>query len=251
VAVTPPPVEALKCDRATTIRKGRNKCVCRYDGMRKISATKCACRKGRTFLPGQGCVRLGPPIVEPPQVTPLKCNRVTTVKKRNTCVCRYRGMRKVSATNCSCKKGLTFMPGRGCVKLGPPIVTPPQVIPLKCDRRSTVQRGNKCVCRKGFNRVSATRCVPARVNPPIIKQPLNPIKPPRVVVPKCDRRSTVLRGNKCACRKGFTRISPTRCTPVQSQTPPKVNKPQPNVRPPQIIVNPNIVIPKDLFKQER
>jgi len=50
-----PVSKALVCDRNSTVQRGAE-CACRYQGMRKLSATRCGCKTGLPALPGVGCV---------------------------------------------------------------------------------------------------------------------------------------------------------------------------------------------------
>ena len=48
---------ALVCDRNTTMQRGAA-CACRFEGMRKTSATTCGCSSGLPPLPGVGCISI-------------------------------------------------------------------------------------------------------------------------------------------------------------------------------------------------
>ncbi len=147
------PRPLLKCDRTSTLQKGE-KCVCRYRGMTKVSATRCACKAGRNLVPGKGCLL---PVVKPKPVPILQCHKPTTVFKKGRCLCRYPNMVRKDAANCRCKPGSRLIAGKGCVKK----IVRPKPVPSasKCDPRTTRARGKSCVCidRKAV-KISATRC---------------------------------------------------------------------------------------------
>lgn len=46
-----------RCDPTSTVKRN-GQCVCRYEGMRKTSATSCGCRNGLLVVRGAGCVRV-------------------------------------------------------------------------------------------------------------------------------------------------------------------------------------------------
>ena len=45
------------CDARSTIARGSS-CACRYKGMRKVNATRCACTNGLPPVRGVGCVKI-------------------------------------------------------------------------------------------------------------------------------------------------------------------------------------------------
>ncbi len=104
-----------QCDPNSTRPKG-DACQCKYEGMRAVSATRCACPKGTRYVAGAGCRKTDRPtdaIVQP--TVPLRCDPSTTVSTGEACVCRYSGMRKLSRTRCGCAAGQTFYSGEGCL----------------------------------------------------------------------------------------------------------------------------------------
>ncbi|WP_373235938.1 hypothetical protein [Cohaesibacter celericrescens] len=118
IILPPDPVEAMgpTCDRATTVKRG-NRCVCRYDRMRKASQTECACPRGTRFVKGQGCLeRRQPPA--------LRCDRRTSVAMDGRCECRFEFMHKTSPTACRCNPGGRFVRNQGCVQIRKPFIKP-------------------------------------------------------------------------------------------------------------------------------
>lgn len=100
------------CDPVTTRLRGAE-CVCRYDGMRKRSATACSCLPGLRFEKGRGCVaRLGGGGGEGTPI--LSCDPASTVKRNGACVCRYDGMRQATSESCVCRNGEKPVAGAGC-----------------------------------------------------------------------------------------------------------------------------------------
>jgi len=57
VATATPSRDGPSCDGRTTVSRG-SECVCRYQGMRQISNTRCACRSGIPPVRGVGCVNI-------------------------------------------------------------------------------------------------------------------------------------------------------------------------------------------------
>lgn len=93
--------------------------------------------------------------------------------------------------------------------------------PLVCDKRSTVQRGEECLCRlRNMVRVSARACAcpkgtvasgEACVKRKVPRSEPRPKKPVAKAL-VCDRNTTVQRGAACACRySGMRKISATKC----------------------------------------
>ncbi|SDR16749.1 VWA domain-containing protein [Pseudovibrio sp. Tun.PSC04-5.I4] len=184
------PLPVLKCDRTSTLQKGGN-CACRYDRMVQTSATQCVCKGGANLVAGKGCIK--PPVVQKPE---LQCHAPTAYKKGGKCYCKYKSMKKQNRASCVCKKGRSFVPGKGCIKKEAtprPLPTAP-----KCDPRTTRARGKTCVCidKKAFKvsprkcacgdnaQMLAGRCVPFRARPtptkPNTTKP-HPAKPIKVI----------------------------------------------------------------------
>ena len=89
-----------------------------------------------------------------PARTRPACNRATSWFDTGSgrCVCRYSNMvRNRDELSCSCRAGWKFTAGRGCFK--------PIVDTLMCDRATTIQSGEKCLCRHpSMLRISETKC---------------------------------------------------------------------------------------------
>lgn len=91
--------------------------------------------------------------------------------------------------------------------------------PLQCNAKTTVNKGESCACRyDNMERRNATSCQCQRgfslVAGKGCREKLVPKPQPTPKTgPKCDLRSTYLRGNLCACidRKNARNISKTRC----------------------------------------
>ena len=83
------------CDRLTTFEESGN-CFCRYNDMRKISRTSCACRGGSVLIPGRGCVGPSSRPVRPA----IQCDPDTTIRYGNRCVCAFPNMHQISPTRC-------------------------------------------------------------------------------------------------------------------------------------------------------
>lgn len=100
----------------------------------------------------------------------LQCDPQTTVAAGDACLCRFEGMRNTSATSCGCRRGASFVAGKGCVKAqvqAPKPEVTPQPVPetptietgLKCDPKTTVAAGDGCLCRfEGMRKTSNTAC---------------------------------------------------------------------------------------------
>ncbi len=94
--------------------------------------------------------------------------------------------------------------------------------PLVCDKRSTVQSGEACLCRlRNMVRVSERACAcpkgtvasggacVKRKQPQTTPRPKKPAAATALV---CDRKTTVQRGTSCACRySGMRKVSATKC----------------------------------------
>ncbi|WP_156023829.1 peptidoglycan-binding domain-containing protein [Thioclava indica] len=103
------------------------------------------------------CVNAPLPAMPAP---PLQCNARSTVKQGESCACRYDNMVRRNATSCRCAKGFTLVNGKGCVKKAAPKPAPAPEPALKCDPRSTYQRGDICACidHKNAKNISKTQC---------------------------------------------------------------------------------------------
>ncbi|WP_319531718.1 peptidoglycan-binding domain-containing protein [uncultured Cohaesibacter sp.] len=124
------------CDWDTTVQRG-DSCACRFDGMRKISPGRCACRRGASFVAGKGCV------FEEPQDF---CDADSTERKGRSCFCRYPGMNRVNSRTCACGPGEDLVKGKGCVPKRPAKPRPPQQGP-SCDRETALIYNGRCECR--------------------------------------------------------------------------------------------------------
>lgn len=100
-----------KCDSNSTYLSGE-RCRCRYEGMKAVSATRCACPKGTRYVAGAGCRKTDRS--EKPRA-PIQCDPDTTVSTGSACVCRYQGMINISRARCGCSAGKTFYAGEGCL----------------------------------------------------------------------------------------------------------------------------------------
>ena len=93
---------------------------------------------------------------------PLRCDAVSTVKRGESCACRYDNMAASSSTSCQCVKGFELMNGKGCVKVvaDTPAPVPEPTPALQCDLRSTYERGDICACidHENARNISATQC---------------------------------------------------------------------------------------------
>ena len=109
----------------------------------------------------------------PMPLPPLICDKRTARNISETaCACRYERMFKSSKTSCSCEKGLNFVAGKGCVK--------------KPDRPKA--------CPDGQTRINGDCAI-------VEEGPL-----------QCDPKSTVARGDICACKfKGMKRLNARQC----------------------------------------
>lgn len=105
VAATDPP----GCDASTAVFKD-GACACRYARMRtNRDGLSCSCVAGTRFIPNEGCIKTprntgGTPIIKDDS-PPLKCDPASTVKRGDTCVCRYKGMIRLSPSLCLCRNG--------------------------------------------------------------------------------------------------------------------------------------------------
>ncbi len=107
VTLPPMPKPVLACNKRTTfLDDGGESCSCKYNGMKKLSKTKCACRPGTKLVPGVGCRRVEKPKCDAGTTrvngvcVPLRCDPKTTVDVGGSCVCRNKSMRKISPTQC-------------------------------------------------------------------------------------------------------------------------------------------------------
>ena len=132
------PAPTPDCDPHTT-RFSQGACRCRFDGMqRNASGLACSCKAGSEFVAGAGCVQIKAPTPTPaPRVIPFPipipglggltggpvnahptpaatCDPSSTVKRGDTCACRYKDMTHVSPSRCVCSSGLSLIAGRGC-----------------------------------------------------------------------------------------------------------------------------------------
>ncbi len=192
-----PPMAVPNCDTFSTVRNGRS-CSCRYPNMFKVSPTQCACPRGTQLFGGIGCE----PITRPE----VRCDRATTFKSGNKCVCRFKNMRKISPSKCACPRGSLFIVGKGCT----PRIDIPR--PPKCDVLTTKKSGNKCVCRyRNMKKVSPSKCACPRNTFFVAGKGCVPkLNVPRP--PKCDVLTTKKSGNKCVCRyRNMKKVSPSKC----------------------------------------
>ena len=105
---------------------------------------------------------------------PLQCdNRTAKNISDSACACIYKGMTKSSKTSCTCTAGKVFKAGKGCVEK-------PRDLPRSCAAGLTMING-EC---------ASVTTAPAQ----------------------CDDRTTVKRGEACACRyRGMRQVSPSKC----------------------------------------
>ncbi len=122
----PPP---LQCDGRTAKNVSDSECACIYKSMTKSSKTSCSCTASKVFKSGTGCVdqprdlprscAAGLTMVNGECATvsqaPARCDDLTTVKRGDTCACRYQDMRQTSRSQCSCPAGSKLVPGKGCL----------------------------------------------------------------------------------------------------------------------------------------
>ncbi len=125
-------VKPPACDRRTTVRRG-NRCVCRFGGARKISATRCACPRGTRLNPKRG--------------------RCEPVRKR--IVCRKPAFPNRKGTACLCPRGWEPDGRRGCRKV---VQEPPRIRCLP--PAFPVREGRTCACPRGWRKVTPFACVP-------------------------------------------------------------------------------------------
>lgn len=130
----------------------------------------------------------------------LKCDRETAKLVDGQCHCTIRGMKPWSKTECRCLKGQEVRDGQ-CSDIPPPPAP-------KCDTRSTILQGGKCMCKvPGAVPVSKTACgCPDGTE--LIKGQCR-VHPPEV---KCDARSAFSSNGKCVCKvPGAVPVSTTAC----------------------------------------
>ena len=136
----------LVCDRATAVAKG-GACQCRYERMVKRDRASCACTRGYDFVAGKGCVKRV--VKDTPK--PVACDAKTTVKRGDSCACRYKGMDRRNATSCACPKGSALVAGVGCVTRVKPKICPnglPEIPGIGCVE---IRRKKKCVERDAID----------------------------------------------------------------------------------------------------
>ena len=146
VNLPPMPVPPLVCDRATAVAKG-GACQCRYERMVKRDRASCACTRGYDFVAGKGCVKRV--VKDTPK--PVACDAKTTVKRGDSCACRYKGMDRRNATSCACPKGSALVAGVGCVTRVKPKICPnglPEIPGIGCVE---IRRKKKCVERDAID----------------------------------------------------------------------------------------------------
>ncbi|WP_157747824.1 peptidoglycan-binding domain-containing protein [Cohaesibacter sp. ES.047] len=103
--ITPSPSRSPRCDRETALVYG-GRCECRYPYMYKTSARACACNNpDAALIPGRGCVIPSEPLYgssrrERSRETAPACDRTTTIRRGNRCVCLMPEMVQVSPTRC-------------------------------------------------------------------------------------------------------------------------------------------------------
>ncbi len=113
VAQLPPmPAPPLQCNLTTTVKSGES-CLCRFDKMERRNATSCQCGGGFRLIKGKGCVPEAVPTPEPvPSSSPLSCEKASTRKSGDQCVCLdQKNAKKVSPTQCRCSNGLPMIGG--------------------------------------------------------------------------------------------------------------------------------------------
>ncbi|WP_412050835.1 VWA domain-containing protein [Hoeflea sp. Naph1] len=78
---------------------------------------------------------------------PLKCDARTTVRKGESCQCKFSHSAKLSATQCGCVRGYELKGGKGCVKLDVAKPKPSRPAPKQesCPRGSVRVPGAGCV----------------------------------------------------------------------------------------------------------
>ncbi len=112
-AVLRVPAPPLQCDKRTTHARG-GECACVFKDMSRVSASKCACPKGKVLGP-QGCVTREVVVDGSKSDGDAKlCNNPTVVQKDGECLCRFEGTRMAKGGLCLCKSGLPPLPGVGC-----------------------------------------------------------------------------------------------------------------------------------------
>lgn len=146
-----------------------------------------------------------------PKVRGPRCDRRSTVRKGNRCVCRFGGARKVSATRCTCPRGTKLNPKRGrCERV--------RQVP-KCRKPAFLNRKRTaCLCPRGWRRDGRNGCRKIRVEPPR---------------PRCVPPAFPVRGGKaCACPPGWRKLGPRACFPRFQPPREEPQKPHGDYRPP-------------------
>ncbi|WP_417427337.1 peptidoglycan-binding domain-containing protein, partial [Hoeflea sp.] len=90
------------------------------------------------------CASVQLPKMPPP---PLKCDARTTVKKGESCQCKFSHSAKLSATQCGCVRGYELKGRKGCVKVDVAKPKPSRPAPKQesCPRGSVRVPGAGCV----------------------------------------------------------------------------------------------------------
>jgi len=91
----------------------------------RVGLTSNAPLQELTLTNNQACVTVSDIKMKVVDV-PLKCDTATTIRRGNTCACRFDSMVRTSDNNaCSCPAGTNLVAGKGCV--GPTACTPPMI----------------------------------------------------------------------------------------------------------------------------
>ena len=124
VDLAPMPAPPLQCDPRTTLSNGES-CACRYDNMKRRSATSCQCSQGFGLVAGKGCQEIVTPKPQPVPEPGLQCDLRSTYLRGDACACiDHKNARNISKTRCGCKNGLPMINGR-CI----PIELKPRTTP--------------------------------------------------------------------------------------------------------------------------
>ncbi|TRD16259.1 DUF5979 domain-containing protein [Palleronia caenipelagi] len=97
VPLPPMPAPPLACHPATSVKRGEA-CVCRYSGMVQKTQTSCGCKSNSVLIEGKGCIIRDR--AKPDPLPVRRCDPQTTVQRGEACVCRFKGMRRISPTQC-------------------------------------------------------------------------------------------------------------------------------------------------------
>ncbi len=132
-----------------------------------------------------------------------RCDRRTTVRKGNRCVCRFGGARKVSRTACACPRGTRLNARRGrCEKVR---VKKPRI---SCRRPAFPNRaGTRCLCPRGWRPDGRRGCRKVVREQPRV----------RCVPPARPNKA----GSGCLCPRGWRKLTPFMCMPAEPRHEPR------------------------------